>query len=75
MKNLTVVLLVLVGDAEDGTYSSAYHLGRIHSLQPHIRRGKEINRRATVTALVKSTVGDPGRITYVLRDLSKIASV
>ena len=53
----------------------AYRLGRIHSLHPHIRRGKEIIRRATVAVLAKNTVGDPGRIEYVLRDLSKIAPV
>ena len=74
-KNLTVGQLVLVGDAEDVTYRGAYRLGRIHSLHPHIRRGKEIIRRATVAVLAKNTVGDPGRIEYVLRDLSKIAPV
>ena len=41
----------------------------------NIRRGKEIIRRATVAVLAKNTVGDPGRIEYVLQDLSKIAPV
>ena len=58
-KNLTVGQLVLVGDAEDVTYRGAYRLGRIHSLHPHIRRGKEIIRRATVAVLAKNTVGGP----------------
>ena len=67
--------LVLVGDAEDVTYKGAYRLGRIHSLRPHKRRGKEIIRRANVAVLAKNTVGDPGKLAYVLRDLSKIAPV
>ena len=56
-KNLSVGQLVLVGDAEDVTYRGAYRLGRIHSLHPHIRRGKEIIRRATVAVLAKNGWG------------------
>ena len=67
--------LVLVGDAEYVTYRGAYRLRWIHSLHPHIRRGKEIIRRATVAVIAKNTVGDPGKIKYAFRDLSKIAPV
>ena len=74
-ENLTVEQLVLVGDAKDVTYRGAYRLGWIHSLHLHICRGKEIIRLATVAVLAKNTIGDPRKIEYVLRDLSKIAPV
>ena len=74
-KNLTVGQLVLVKDAENVTYRNTYRLERIHSLHQHVLRGKEIIRRATVDVLAKNTVDDPGKIEYVLRDLSKIAPV
>ena len=45
------------GDAEYVPYSGDYGLGQIHSLLPHIRRGKEIIRRATAAVLAKNTVG------------------
>ena len=34
---------------------------------PHVLRGKEIIRRATVDVLAKNTVDDPGKIEYFLR--------
>ena len=59
-KNLTVGQLVLLGDAEDVTYRGTYRLGQIHFLHPHIRRGKEIIRRATVAGLWKDRVCPSG---------------
>ena len=50
-KNLTVGQMVLVGGLENETYMGAYRLGRVPSLHPHVRRGKEIIRRATVAVL------------------------
>ena len=74
--NFVLGQLELVGDAEDLTHKGAYHLGRVHSLHPQIRRGKEIVRRATIAVVAKkSTAADPDKIEYILRDLSKIAPV
>ena len=74
--NLVPGQLVLVGDAEDLAHKGAYRLGRVHSLHPQIRRGKEIVWRATIAVLAKkSTAADPDKIECILRDLSKIALV
>ena len=52
-QNLTPGQLVLVADAEDICERGTYRLGRIHSVHPQIRNGKEIVRRATVAVLKK----------------------
>ena len=67
--------LVLVGDAKDIASKGAYRLGRIHSLHPQLRKGKEIVRRATVAVLKNSSTAGNCEIEYVLRDLAKIAPV
>ena len=73
--NLEPGQLVLVGDAEDLASNGAYRLGRIHSLHPHLRKGKEIVRRATVAVLKNSSTAGNCEIEYLLRDLAKIAPV
>ena len=72
--NLVPGQLVLVRDAEDLVSKGAYRLGRIHSVHPQIRKGKEIVRRATV-AVIKNNSNAGCDIEYVLRDLAKIAPV
>ena len=52
--NLVPGQLVLVGGPEDLTRKGAYRLGRIHSIHPQIRKGKEIVRRATVAVIAKN---------------------
>ena len=71
-QNLTPGQLVLVADAEDICKRGTYRLGRIHSVHPQIRKGKEIVRRATLAVLKNS---GSGKVEYVLRDLSKLAPV
>ena len=73
--NLEPGQLVLVGDAENLASKGAYRLGRIHSLHPQLRKGKEIVRRATVAVLKNSSTAGNCEIEYVLRDLAKIAPV
>ena len=66
----------IVGNAEDLAHKGTYRLGRVHSLHPQIRKGKEIVRRASVAVLAKkSTAADPDKIEYILRDLPKIAPI
>ena len=67
--------LVLLGDSEDVFHKGAYLLGRIHRLQPQLRKGREIVRRATVAVLSKKNPAGSAELEYVLRDLSKIAPV
>ena len=73
MENLYPRQLVLVGDLEGITKKGAYRLGRIHSVHPQIRNGRELVRRATVAVLAKGSVGGPDKMEYILRDVSKIA--
>ena len=73
--NLAVGQLVLVGDAEDLSKRGAYRLGRIHCVHPQVRKGRGIVRRATVAVLAKNPDSGKTEIKYILRDLSKIASV
>ena len=63
-QNLYPGQLVLVGDSADIAHKGAYRLGRIHTVQPQIRNGKELVRRATVTVLARSLAGGPERNTY-----------
>ena len=68
--NLVLGQLVLVGDSDDFVHRGSYRLGRVHEVHPQLRSGVNIVRRATVAVLNKS-----GGIDYVLRDISKIATV
>ena len=70
--NLEPGQLVLVEDAEDLASKGAYGLGRIYSLHPQLRKGKEIVPRATVAVLKNSSTAGNCEIEYVLRDLAKI---
>ena len=71
-QNLISGLLVLVADAKDICKRGTYRLGRIQSVHPQVRNGKEIVRRATVAVLKNSGSGE---VELVLRDVSKLAPV
>ena len=73
-ENLKPGQLVLVGDAEYLSCWEGYRLERIERLHPQFRNGKELVRRATVAVLGKESARS-SHVEYVLRDLSKIASV
>ena len=75
MDNFEVGQLVLVGDAAGLTKRGAYRLGRIHSIHPETRKGREIVRRTTVAVLARNPDMGSCEIKYILRDLSKIAPV
>ena len=63
---------MLVANAKDICKRGTYRLGRIHSVHPQIRKGKEVVRRATVAVLKNSGSGE---VELVLRDLSKLAPI
>ena len=64
--------LVLVGDATDIFKRRTYRLGHIHCVHPQQCKGKDIVCRATIAILKDSGTRE---IEYILRDISKIASV
>ena len=74
-ENLSVGQLVLVGDAEDLSKRGAYRLGRVHSVHPQVRGGRDVVRRATVGVLHKDPDSGKTEVKYILRDLSKLAPV
>ena len=59
----------------DITSRGAYRLGRVHSVHPGVRDGKEIVRRATVAVAKKDDQTGEVGVTLIVRDLSKIAPV
>ena len=63
---------MLVADAEDICKRGTYRLGKIHSVHPQIRNGKEIVRQATVAVMKNSGSGE---VELVLRDVSILAPV
>ena len=65
--NLKPGQLVLLGDAEVLASKGEYRLGRIHSLHPQLRKGKEIVRRVTVTVLKNNSTAGNCEVEYVLR--------
>ena len=74
-ENLFPGQLVLVGDSEDICKRGSYRIGRIHSVHPQFRNGKEIVRRATVAVIAKNSDSGSNKLEYILRDVSKIAPV
>ena len=74
-ENLFPGQLVLVGDSEDICKRGSYRIGRIHSVHPQFRNGKEIVRRATVAVFARNSDSGSNKLDYILVDVSKIAPV
>ena len=70
--NLHVGQMVLVAGLHDIHKQGNYKLGRVSKVLPHIRKGKALKGRASMTVSNKTDNGQ-AKITYVERDLSKLA--